>query len=103
MYDYSLDGILNEIAGLTTFSLIYIIGGGFLFGAIAGFYWGIRKAIMVGAIATVVFFLFMSFREVGLSVDLLDTLFSYFQGILYMFVGVVFGAILSQMVFNAGR
>lgn len=103
MYDYSLDGILREIEGLTSFSLIYIIGIGFLFGAVAAFYWGIKKAVIVGGIATLGFFLFMSYREVGISPDLLDTFFSYFQGILYMFMGVVVGAVISHLLFNVNR
>ena len=103
MYDYSFQGILNQIGSFTTFGLIYLVGGGFLVGGVGAFYWGVRKAIVIGAIAVIALFFYLSFQETSLTLATITNLSSYFQGILYTMVGLIFGAVLSHLLFNVNR
>jgi len=103
MYDYSFQGILNQIGSFTTFGLVYLIGAGFLFGGIAGYYWGVQKAIVVGAIVIAFLFLFFSFQETGLTASLIPNFLTFFTGILYTIVGLVVGAVLAHLLFNVNQ
>lgn len=103
MFDYSFTGIISQISGLSTFGILYLFGAGFLFGAVAGFYWRMRQAIVIGAIVTALFFLYLSYQSTGVITDVIPTFLSLFKGILYTLVGIVFGALLSFLVFNSNR
>jgi hypothetical protein len=103
MFDYSLQGILDQIASFNTFGLVYIIAGGLLFGAISAYYWGMRKAIVVGSIVVLLLFLFLSFQEVGLTSQLIPNFISFFRGIFYTLLGLTVGAVLTHLLFNINR
>ena len=103
MYDYSFSGILNQIGSFTTFGLIYLVGGGFLVGGVGAFYWGVRRAIVIGGLIVLGFFLYLSYQETGLTFSMFTNLATYFQGILYTMVGLVLGAVLSHLLFNINR
>jgi hypothetical protein len=103
MYDYSFQGILNQIGSYTTFGLVYLIGAGLLFGAISGFYWGVRKAIIVGVIVVLALFLFLTFQETGLTPTFIPTFLTFFKGILYTAIGLIVGAVLAHLLFNVNR
>lgn len=103
MYDYSFQGILDQIASFNTFGLIYIIGGGLLFGGISTYYWGIKKAIVVGGIIVLALFLLLSFQEVGFSPDLIPNFLTFFKGILYTFIGLIGGAVMIHLLFKVNN
>lgn len=100
MFDYSFTGILSQITSLSTFGIIYLCGAGFLFGAVAGFYWGMRQAIVIGAIIIALFFLYLSYQDAGVA-QIIPTFVSLFKGILYTLVGLVIGALLAQLLFRS--
>lgn len=103
MFDYSYQGILDQIASFNTFGLIYIIGGGLLFGAISAYYWGVQRAIVIGGIIVLALFLFLSFQEVGLTSQLIPNFLTFFRGILYTIVGLIAGALITHLMFNVNR